>query len=190
MKKVIISALALASFILIRLEAASMSDKSADLKQTALPVKKLKETAFEPFTGKISKSKVRLRLQPNYDGQVIQELNQGDIYIILEETEDFFAVKPSSDFKAYVFRTFVLDNVIEGNRVNVRLKPDLDALVIAQMNSGDRVEGTVHSANPKWLEINMPESARFYVAKEYVEKIGDGNYLARLEKNSRMFFTY
>ncbi len=55
MKKVIISALALASFILIRLEAASMSDKSADLKQTALPVKKLKETAFEPFTGKISK---------------------------------------------------------------------------------------------------------------------------------------
>ncbi len=131
---------------------------------------------------------MRLRLQPNYDGQVIQELNQGDIYIILEETEDFFAVKPSSDFKAYVFRTFVLDNVIEGNRVNVRLKPDLDALVIAQMNSGDRVEGTVHSANPKWLEINMPESARFYVAKEYVEKIGDGNYLARLEKRRQDVF--
>jgi hypothetical protein len=177
MKKALNVMLTLGSFFLISLQAVE-NDKTTGSK----PVKQSKETSFSPFTGKITKSKVRLRLQPTYDGQVIQELNPGDIYVILDETDDFFSVKPPSDFKSYVFRTFVLDNVIEGNRVNVRLKPDLDAPVIAQLNSGDRVEGTVFADNPKWLEITMPGSARFYVAKEYVEKIGDVDYLARLEK--------
>lgn len=181
MKKVILSTLALVSFILSGLQAIE-TNKSEDSEQTASSSHKSKKASFEPFTGKITKNKVRLRLQPNYDGQVIQELNQGDIYVALDETEDFFSVKPPADYKAYVFRTFVLDNVIEGNRVNVRLKPDLDALVIAQLNSGDRVDGKVNPANPKWLEIQMPDSARFYVAKEYMEKIGDVDYLARLEK--------
>ncbi|MFI5343121.1 MAG: hypothetical protein ACHQUC_02755 [Chlamydiales bacterium] len=188
MKRVIYPALAFISFILpgcLTVLSALPNDKPAEsvlLPSTASAESNFQKSFFEPFTGKITKNKVRLRLQPNYDGQVIQELNQGDMYIALGDAEDFYAIKPPSEFKAYVFRTFVLDNVIEGNRVNVRLKPDLDAPVIAQLNSGDRVDGIVDPAHPKWLEIKMPESARFYIAKEFVEKIGDANYLARLEK--------
>ncbi len=140
------------------------------------------QTVFEPFTGRITKDKVRLRIQPHFDGFVLRELNQDDKVIALEEIEDFYAIQPAKDMKAYVFRTFVLDNVIEGTRVNVRLKPDLDAPVIAQFNSGDPVEGVVVSSNNKWLEIPMPASIRFYVAKEYIQKIGDAGLLARLEK--------
>jgi hypothetical protein len=137
---------------------------------------------FQPFTGKIIKNKVRMRLQSTYDGAVLRELNRNDLVIVLGETEDFYAVQPPADFRAYVFRTYVLDNVIEGNRVNVRLKPELEAPVVAQLNSGDRVEGTVHSANNKWLEIKIPETARFYIAKEYIEKAGDAGFKARLER--------
>src|SRR5262249_32956704 len=75
-----------------------------------------------------------------------------------------------------------LDNVVEGTHVNVRLQPDLDAPVIAQLNSGDRVEGAIIPSSNKWLEIALPASTRFYVSKEYIEKIGNAGYLARLEK--------
>ena len=136
---------------------------------------------FEPFTGKVSKSKVRLRLQAGYDGPILRELNKNELVVVLGETEDFYAIQSPADTQGYVFRTYVLDNVIEGNRVNVRLKPDLEAPVIMQLKSGDHVEGTIATANPKWLEIKLPESARFYIAKEYVQKVGDKGYKERLE---------
>jgi hypothetical protein len=135
-----------------------------------------------PFTGKISKTKVRMRLEPTYDGMILREMRPGELVVVLDETDDFYGVQPPTDFKAYVYRTYVLDHVIEGNHVNVRLKPDLESPVVAQLNSGDRVEGTIDPANNKWLKINMPPSARFYIAKEYVENIGDAGLMARLEK--------
>ncbi len=137
---------------------------------------------FQPFTGKITKNKVRVRLQPGYDAPVLQELTVQDLVIVVGESEDFYAIRASDDVRGYVFRTYVLDNVIEGTRVNVRLKPELEAPVVVQLNSGDRVEGSIASANNKWLEIKLPETAHFYIAKEYVAKAGDVGLKARLEK--------
>ncbi len=136
---------------------------------------------FNSFAGKVVKNKVRVRLQPNY-APILRELNRGDLVAVVGETEDFYAVQPPAGTKAYVFRTFVLDNIVEGNRVNVRLEPEMDAPVIAQLNSGDRIEGTVSPLNSKWLEISPPAAAHFYVAKEFVEKIGDLSALALMEK--------
>lgn len=137
---------------------------------------------FEPFTGKITKNKVRLRLHPTYDGYVLREYNQNDLLVINGETEDFYTAQPPKDIKGFVFRTYILDNIVEGSRVNVRLQPDLESPVIAQLNSGDKVEGVISSTNNKWLEITIPQTAQFYIAKEYVEKIGDAGLMARQEK--------
>lgn len=137
---------------------------------------------FTPFTGKMTRSKVRLRLQPNLDGPILKELSQGDMLIVIGETEDFYAVQPPAGTKAYIFRTYVLDNVIEATKVNVRLEPDMDAPVLGQLYQGDKVEGTISSKNNKWLEIPPPPSARFYVAKDYVEKIGDSSLMGRIER--------
>ncbi|KAF3363406.1 hypothetical protein PHSC3_000015 [Chlamydiales bacterium STE3] len=140
-------------------------------------------TTFSPFTGKVISNKVRLRNQPNLDGQIIKELKKGDLFVVLGELEDFYAVQPPTDIKAYVFRTFVLDNQIEGNNVNVRLGPDLESPIIAKLSSGDHVDGvTTSSINNKWFEITPPSSARFYIAKEYIEKIGDAGLMAKLAK--------
>ncbi len=157
----------------------SEAPKEAPKKSSATPLVK----PFEPFTGKVVKSKVRLRLQPSYEGSVLCELNKSDFVLVRGETDDFYAIEPPSDMKAYVFRTFVLDQVIEGTRVNVRLKPDLDAPVVAQLNSGDPIEGgTIPPAHNKWLEIKVPDSVRFYIAKDYIEKVGDAGWLARWKK--------
>lgn len=141
-----------------------------------------KTTAFEPFTGKVTKNKVRLRFQPRFDAQVLRELDKDEYVLVKEDADEFYGIQPSKDSKGYVFRTFVLDNVVEGSHVNVRLRPELDAPVVTQLNSGYRVNGTIDSTNNKWLEIALPETVRFYVSKDYIQKVGDADLLARMEK--------
>jgi hypothetical protein len=139
-------------------------------------------TSISPFTGRVTKNKVRLRVQPSLDAKILKELSKDDLVVVVGESDDFYAIKPPTDTKGYVFRTFVLDNVIEGNRVNVRLEPELDAPIIAQLSSGDRVDGTISPLNSKWIEMTPPSSVRFYIAKEYLEKIGDPNLMARIQQ--------
>jgi hypothetical protein len=137
---------------------------------------------FVNFTGRVTRNKVRMRLQPSLDAPILRELLREDLLIVIGEADDFYAVKPPKDSKAYVFRTFVLDNKVEGNKVNVRLEPALEAPVIAQLNSGDEINGIISPVNSKWLEITPPASTRFYVCKEYVEKIGSPAVMAQIEK--------
>lgn len=143
---------------------------------------KQSQVKLTPFTGKIQKNRVRLRFQPNYDEAALKELNKNDLVVVVGETEDFYAVKPPANFRGYVFRTYILDNVVEGDRVNVRIKPNKEALVVAQLRTGDRVDGVEVPGNNRWLEIALPPSVSFYVAKEYVEKAGDAGLKERLDK--------
>lgn len=156
------------------------------------PVKAVSEVkAFKAFTGKVSRSHVRMRLLADLESQVISELNKGDYIIVTGEKGDFFAIEPNPSFKAYIFRSFVLDNVVEGNHVNVRLSPELEAPVIAHLDSGYRIEGKICEKNPKWLEITPPKGVCFYIAKEYVENVGDPSVKttrdSRLAEVSRLF---
>jgi hypothetical protein len=140
------------------------------------------ERPFSPFTGKVKGKKVRLRATADLEGRVVKELNRQDLVVVVGEKGDFYAVEPPAGSKAYVFRSFVLDGVVEGNRVNVRLEPSLDAPVIAHLNSGDHIKGTLSSLNNKWYEIAPPAGTRFYVAKEYIDSIGGPEVKAQLDK--------
>jgi len=137
---------------------------------------------FHPFTGKITRDKVRMRLQPCLDSSVVREVDSGDMVVVTGEEDAFYAIQAPSDLKGYVYRTFILDGVVEGNRVNVRLDPHLEAPVITQLNQGDFVEGILSPENNKWLEIPLPARTRFYIASDYIEKIGEADFLAQYEK--------
>ncbi len=131
------------------------------------------EVNVNPFTGKVKGRKVRLRLRPDLDSRIVKELSKNELITITGERGDFWAVEPPAGTKAYVFRSFILDNVVEGNRVNVRLEPSLDAPIIGHLNSGDKIENpSISPVNPKWFEIAPPANARLYVAKEYVDYAG------------------
>jgi hypothetical protein len=140
------------------------------------------EKTFSPFTGKIKGRKVRLRASADLDGRVVKELNRQDLLVVVGEKGDFYAVEPPSGTKAYVFRSFILDGVVEGNRVNVRLEPSLDAPVIGHLNSGDHIKGALSSQNNKWYEIAPPAGTRFYVAKEFIESIGGPEIKTQFDK--------
>ena len=137
---------------------------------------------FSPFTGRITRNKVRMRLQPALDSTVLRELNKDDLFVIISENDDFYGIQAPMDIKAYVYRTFVLDNIVEGNHVNIRLEPSIDAPVIAQLSAYERVDGVISPINSKWLEINTPQSTQFYVSKDFVEKIGDPTLIETISK--------
>lgn len=136
---------------------------------------------FTAFTGKIVKNKVRMRLHPDLDSTIIRDFHTDDLVIVVGNAGDYYAVEPPTDMKAYIFRTFVLDGVIEGKHVNVRLEPDLNSPVIAQLNSGDPIVGMISPKDKKWMEIDPPASTHFYIAKEYIHNIGDASLLAHLK---------
>ncbi len=136
---------------------------------------------FEAFTGKVTGHNVRMRLQPNLDAQVYKELDKDELLLVTGVVDDFYACMPPKGLKGYIFRTYVLDGVVEGTNVFVRLGPDRTSPAVAQLNSGDAVKGSVASQNNKWLEIQLPEDVRFYVAKDYVQKAGNVNYYAEQE---------
>lgn len=143
------------------------------VKEVAIATRSAPEAPFTPFTGRIKGRKVRMRHQPDLDGYIVKELNKNDLVTVVGKKGDFWAVEPPANTKAFVFRGLVLDNVVEGNRVNVRLEPSTDAPVIGHLNAGDRLLDSVISAiNNKWLEITPPKSTHFYVAQDLIEFAG------------------
>lgn len=154
---------------------------SLSVHQEQLTTKK----AFDPFTAKVTKQRVRLRLAPHLDSHVYKELDKEELLLITGEVDDFFSVQPPKELVGYVFRTYVLDGVVEGSHVNVRLEPDLAAPVLCQLNTGDKVHGTI-AKNNKWMQIALPEEVQFYVAKEFITKIGDKELFTALEKKKEL----
>ncbi len=153
----------------------------AEPSSTSTPSSSVPQPSIQPFTGKITRNKVRLRLQPSLESAILRELDRGDFVLVTGEDNEFYAIKAPEDSKAYVFRTFVLDNTVEGEHVNVRLLPDKESPVIAQLNSGSRIDGKVSPLNSKWLEIQPPESVKFYVCKDYVENLGPPELITSLQ---------
>lgn len=136
---------------------------------------------IEPFTGMVTGTKVRMRLQPSLDSLILKELTHGDLLIITGETEDFYAVMPEKSMKGYIYRAYVLDNIVEANNVNLRLDADLQSPIITQLSQGSKVQGTVSHKNNKWLAVDLPEDVRFYIAKNYIKDVGNVSFYTRAQ---------
>jgi hypothetical protein len=152
----------------VKLSALSQS-QNGKLKPISLEAEK---GPFKSFTGKTVGANVRLRTQPDTESPIVRELEKDELLVIVGEKNDFYKVQPPQDVKAFVFRSFVLDNVVEGNRVNVRLSPETDAPIVGTLTTGDKVEGKISDKNTKWLEIAPPSNTCFYIAKEYIDFVG------------------
>lgn len=129
-------------------------------------------SSFKSFTGKVLGNNVRMRTSPDLDSHIVSELLKDDYVVVTAEKGEFYAVEPPSEMKAYIFRGFVIDDVVEGDRVNVRLAPDRDAPIVGHHSTGDKIAGKICDNHPKWLEINVPAATCFYVSKEYIEYAG------------------
>ena len=134
-------------------------------------------TNEKAFTGRVNGNHVRMRVGHDLESEIVAELDKDELVVVSGSKGDFYAVQ-----KAYIFRSFVLDGVVEGNRVNVRLKPDKEAPIIGHFSSGTKVEGTICKDNHKWLEIDPPSETRFFIAKEYIDHAGGPDLKAIKDK--------
>lgn len=171
------------SLLLFYLCSAQLAADGASAEEPAAAVNLYKKD--KSFTGSVTRDKVRLRLHPTVDAPVVKELARGTYLSVVGELDDFYAVTPPKDTKAYVYRTLILDGAVEGKHVNVRLAPHLEAPIIGQLNTGDHVEGVVSDKNAKWLEIPPPANTLFYVSADYVEKVGDADFFTRHETRKK-----
>lgn len=163
------------------LTSVAMAQPPAKGPSTQAPVTGQKST-FKSFTGKVLANKVRIRSKADLESHIVRQVNKNELLLIVGEEGDFWAVQPPKNTKAYVFRSYVLDNVVEANRVNVRLEPHVDAPIIAQLQAGDKIQGEVCPINHKWLEVEPPQGSHFYVSKEFIAHAGGPEYLAAMEK--------
>lgn len=148
----------------------------------ATPKPAEKTNSFRSFTGKVIGNKVRIRVKADLDSPVLRQINKNELVLVLGQEGEFYAVQPPKGTKAYVFRTYILDDVVEADRVNVRLEPHVDAPIIGQLRAGDKVKGQVSAVNHKWLEITPPSSTRFYVSKEFIGEAGGPEYITQMEQ--------
>ncbi len=145
-------------------------------------VVKAPEAPFTPFTGKIKGRNVRVRLEADVESRIVQEMEKNELVNIIGQKDHFWIVEPPSGVKAYVFRSFILDDVVEGTRVNVRLQPSLDAPIIGHLSAGEKVKGVISALNQKWLEIAPPAETKFYISKDFVEYAGGPDFKALFDK--------
>jgi hypothetical protein len=141
-----------------------------------------KAEQFKSFTGRVAANKVRVRARPDLEGHIVRQANKDDLFLVVGEEGDFYAIQPPQETKAYVFRSYVIDDVVEASRVNVRLEPHVDGPIIGQLQAGDKVKGQVCAVNHKWLEVAPPPSTRFYVSKEFIAHAGGPEFIATRER--------
>jgi uncharacterized protein YgiM (DUF1202 family) len=180
-------------FPVYALSALSLCAAPQAVEKLAVPVtapKSIQQAAkktedYKSFTGRVTNNKVRLRVAADLDSYIFRQLNKNDLLLVVGETGDFYQVLPPKDAKAYVFRPYILDNVVETARVNIRLEPHIDGPIIGQLQAGDKVESTVCAMNHKWLEIALPSTTRFFVSKEFLTNAGGPDYLTTIEKKKK-----
>lgn len=143
------------------------------------------QSSFKSFTGKITGNKVRVRTSADLDGKIVKQLNKNELILVKKEISDFYAIKPFSNSKGYVYKNLITDNRVDASVVNIRFAPDLDSVVLGQLKNGDRVNASLCEQNPKWLEIDLPDNISFYIAKEYITYAGDEKYFAKIEKKKQ-----
>lgn len=144
-----------------------------------------KSASFENFSGKIIKNRVRMRCRPGLDGHIVREFKKSDFVLVNGQEGDFWIISPPEDMKLFVFRSYIIDNTVEANRINIRLSPDTESPIIGQLMHGDHVEGEIAAADHKWLEISPPNNVHFFVAKEFVEKVGDEEYFSQIQSRKK-----
>ena len=137
---------------------------------------------FKSFTGRVNGKRVRMRLHPDVDSPIVKECKKDDLLLVMGEKNGFYVIQPPADIKAYIFRSFILDGIVEGDHVNVRIAPDRDAPAIGHLSTGTKVNGRISELNNKWLEIMPPNSTSFFVAKEFIDYAGDATLKATYEQ--------
>jgi len=135
---------------------------------------------WSPATYRVARERARMRNRPDLESTVIAELHRDDLVYAEGQAGDFYSIRPPVGTKAFVFCSYVENGIVRADNVNVRLAPTLDAPIIGRLHKGDSIKSSGSSADQQWLEIECPDSIRFYVSQALLEEVGSADIYADL----------
>ncbi len=150
-----------------------VANKSVDVDKN-IKVKKLK-------LGKVTVDKLNVRAGPGESYTPVGILLLGDRVIIEEEISypgvlAWLKVRAPKNARLFIAKQFVekLSNnkgKVKEDKVNVRALPSLKATIVNQVNKGEEI--IIKGEKGEFYEITPPRGTSLYVAKIFVDIIGD-----------------
>ncbi|MEA2042269.1 MAG: N-acetylmuramidase domain-containing protein [Bacteroidota bacterium] len=124
--------------------------------------------------GKITANVLNIRSAPSLKGEKLGKFTKGDIFSVLEETDNNWFRFKYDDKDAYVFGKYVstLHGTITANVLNIRRGPGLDEDVVGKLKKGDDV--VIAQITDNWIKIKL-ENNFGYVYAKYVSLAKDSN---------------
>lgn len=137
-------------------------------------VKKLK-------SGKVAVDKLNVRAGVGLNYEVVGNVFKGEVVVIEGEISypgvpAWLKIKAPKNVKLYVSKQFVDKlsgnrGIVKENNVNIRASASVKSTIVNQLNKGEQV--IITGKKDDFYEIKPPRGTSLFVAKTYVDIIGD-----------------
>lgn len=144
-----------------------------------------------PYTAEVIAHDVNVRAGSHLNYEIITPLNKGELVLVVGDRRDWKKIKMPEGTLCWISKKYVEDNVVVGNRVNIRSGSGLKFNVLCQLNRDHIVNVKKISGDGEWLGIEPPENAYAWIKRDFIKYKGRPEiYEAYIEKkqNCRRLF--
>ena len=118
---------------------------------------------------RVTGDRVSLRAKPDINGDLLERAMRGEEMVCIEKTNGWVAVQAPDSLDFWVAGEFVVNGVIQPEKLNVRSGPSLNYSVVAVLSKGDTV--SLRGEFNDWLKIAPPPGSRVWISADFVEFI-------------------
>ena len=127
-----------------------------------------------PFTGYVTENGINVRADSTVGSEVICSVNKGERIEAVSEKYNWYKIKLPECAPSYIHKDML--GVVENNKaklirdkVNIRLKPNLEAEILGRISEGETVE--VIKAEGDWYQIKPVNNTFAWIHKKFLEEI-------------------
>jgi hypothetical protein len=118
---------------------------------------------------RVTGDRVSLRAKPDLNGDLLERAMRGEEMVCLEKTNGWVAVQAPESLDFWVAGEYVVNGVIQPEKLNVRSGPSLNYSVVAVLSKGDTV--SLRGEFNDWLKIAPPQGSKVWISEDFVEFI-------------------
>jgi uncharacterized protein YgiM (DUF1202 family) len=142
-----------------------------------------------PCWGLLTGDNVRVRSGPTLNHRDMGLLEKGNLALVQDLSDDgrWLRIVPPKTADVWIFAKYVDvrgdRGVVNGDKVRVRVRPELTGEVVNQVNKGARVK--VKGRKGDWLKIAPPKGTVAWVSTEYVTRMTETEVAAYRAEQAR-----
>lgn len=130
-----------------------------------------------PQWGEINTDRVNLRAGIGEAYRILATAEKGHRLLVQEERLDWYRVLRPDDLACWIHSDYVQiqenTGTLTGDRVNVRIAPDMRFPPVDQLDRDDTVRVLGKDPTGVWIQIQAPEGVSCWVTKKFVTLLGE-----------------